>query len=423
MKKLVWIAILISSCSSPITEPEGKAFVGATLIDGSGSDAITDAVLWIRDGKIVEVGSQDEITLPENLEIVDVSGKTIVPGIINGHGHVGDVLGVEGGHYSTSTLLENLNVYAQYGVTTVVSLGGDKEEAVPLRHENDSMPQQRARLFIAGEVITGDTPEEALKVLKENHQMGVDFMKIRVDDNLGTSEKMEEEVYKAIIEGSHELGYQIPTHMYYLADSRKLLQAGSDLMAHSIRDEVVDDDFIRLIKGKNVGYCPTLTRELSTFVYGDTAAFFSDPFFLKVYSKEEIEPLLDPERQKRMRESRSGQIYKRQLPVAYENLKIIYESGIPIVFGTDSGVPTRFIGYFEHLEMEMMAEAGMDPMGIIMSASSVAARELNLKDLGEIRPGYWADFLILDSNPLEDINNYRTISSVFIGGEKLNLSK
>src|SRR5690606_35447893 len=173
-----------------------------------------------------------------------------------------------------------------------------------------------------------------------NHQLGVDFMKIRVDDNLGASTKMSEEVYQAVINRSHELGYPIATHMYYLEDAKKLLEAGSDLLAHSIRDLTVDEELISLIKAKGVGYCPTLTRELSTFVYEDTAAFFSDPFFLKEYDQSIIAPLLDPSRQEEMRNSASAQTYKKQLPIAYANLKTLSDRGVPIVFGTDSGVPT-----------------------------------------------------------------------------------
>ena len=268
-------------------------------------------------------------------------------------------------------------------------------------------------------MITGNTPKEALEDVDYNHHMGVDFMKIRVDDNLGTSEKMPEEVYRAVIDRSHELGYQIATHMYELEDARKLLEAGSDLMAHSIRDRLVDDSFVQLIKGKGVAYCPTLTRELSTYVYGDTAAFFSDPFFLKEYPLNVIEPLLDPSRQAEVRNRRSAQIYKQQLPVAYANLKTLSDAGVPIVFGTDSGVPTRFMGYFEHLEMEMMAEAGMSPMEIIVSATRNVADYFDLKDLGTLSEGNWADFLVLDANPLEDIRNCRKISAVFIGGLKV----
>lgn len=420
MNKLIlipFLAFFLFSCAvqEQVTEHPYTAFVGATIIDGSGSEPITNGALLFQNHRIVAVGSRENVTLPDNAEVVDVTGKTIIPGLINGHGHVGQAKGIEGGHYSAENVLDNLRIYARYGITTVVSLGDDKEESVPFRQVNDSLPE-RARLYIAGKVITGKTPEEALEDVEYNHIMGVDFMKIRVDDNLGTSEKMPEEVYRAVIDRSHELGYQIATHMYELEDARKLLEAGSDLMAHSIRDQPVDDSFIQLIKDKGVPYCPTLTRELSTYVYGDTASFFSDPFFLMEYPLEVIQPLLDPSRQQEVRNRRSAQIYKQQLPVAYANLKTISDAGVPIVFGTDSGVPTRFMGYFEHLEMEMMAEAGMSPMDILVSATKNAADYLHLKDLGTLSEGNWADFLILDANPLEDIRNCRKIFGVYIGG-------
>jgi len=421
MNKFLLIPLLtlfLISCATQeqITENHYTAYVGATIIDGSGSEPIPDGVLLIQNHRIVAVGTREEVSLPNTAEVIDVKGKTIIPGLINGHGHVGGAKGIEGGHYSAENVLDNLRIYARYGITTVVSLGDDKEEGVPFRQVNDSLPHSRARLYIAGKVITGKTPEEAIEDVEHNHNMGVDFMKIRVDDNLGASEKMPEEVYTAVIQRSHELGYQIATHMYELEDARKLLEAGSDLMAHSIRDQPVDGSFIELIKEKEVGYCPTLTRELSTYVYGDTAAFFSDPFFLMEYPLEVIEPLLDPSRQQEVRNRRSGQIYRQQLPVAYANLKTLSDAGVPIVFGTDSGVPTRFMGYFEHLEMEMMAEAGMSPMEILVSATKNAADYLHLKDLGTLTAGHWADFLILDADPLEDIRNCRQIDGVYIGG-------
>lgn len=414
------LLMVLFSCQNPEAgDSSYTAFVGATLIDGSGAAPIENAVLLIQEGRVVAVGTADEVEIPEGASIQDVSGKTIMPGIINGHGHVGEIIGIEGGHYSTETLEQNLSLYARYGVTTVVSLGGDREEAVPFRATNDSLPMKRARLYIAGEVISGKTPEEALAGVERNHQMGVDFMKIRVDDNVGASTKMSEEVYQAVIQRSHELGYAIATHMYYLEDSKKLLEAGSDLLAHSIRDLPVDEELISLIKAKGIGYCPTLTRELSTYVYEDTAAFFSDPFFLKEYDQSIISPLLDPSRQQEIRNNHAAQTYKKQLPVAYANLKTLSDQGVPIVFGTDSGVPTRFMGYFEHLEMEMMAEAGMTPMEIIVSATKNAAEYLNLKDVGTLSPGHWADFLVLDANPLEDIRNVRKMTGIYIGGEEI----
>src|SRR5690554_2192606 len=419
------LLILLVSCQTPAARQTEAGpspytiFVGATLIDGSGAPPMENAFMLIKDGRITAVGAGGEIEAPEKTTVVDVSGKTIMPGIINGHGHVGEVMGIEGGHYSTETLEQNLGLYARYGVTTVVSLGGDKEKAVPFRALNDTLPTNRARLYIAGEVISGNTPEEALAAVERNHEMGVDFMKIRVDDNVGASTKMSEEIYLAVIQRSHELGYAIATHMYYLEDAKKLLEAGSDLVAHSIRDLPVDEELINLIKAKGIGYCPTLTRELSTYVYEDSAAFFSDPFFLKEYDQNMIGPLLDPSRQEEMRNSASAQTYKKQLPIAYANLKTLSDRGVPIVFGTDSGVPTRFMGYFEHLEMEMMAEAGMTPMEIIVSATQTTAEYLGLKDLGTLSPGHWADFLVLDADPLEDIRNVRKIAGVYIGGERV----
>lgn len=412
--------ILFFACKQreQVAEPT-IAFVGATIIDGTGNQPIQDGVLLVHHGRIMAVGNKTDVKIPDGAVINDISGKTIMPGIINGHGHVGDVKGIDGGNYSRDNVVDNLSIYARYGITTVVSLGGDKKECEPVRAVNDTLSANHARLFIAGEVINGKTPAEALVVIDSNHHMGVDFMKIRVDDNLGTSPKMTEEMYRAIINRSHQLGYKIATHMYYLEDARKLLEAGSDLLAHSVRDLDVDDAFIGLIKEKNIAYCPTLTRELSTFVYGDTADFFSDPFFTREFDSATIQPLKDPARQLQVKNSESGKKYKQQLPTAMANLKKLSDSGVPIVFGTDSGVPTRFIGYFEHIEMKMMQEAGLTPMQIIVSASKTAAEYLDLKDLGTLSTGHWADFLVLDADPLADITNARKISSVYVGGDEV----
>lgn len=421
LRLLVALFLVMVACKSRdhASQPSYTAFTGATIIDGNGEAPIPNGVLLIQNGKVIAVGTKESVTIPENTTIQDVTGKTIIPGIINAHGHVGDSKGIEGGHYSHENIIDNLAIYARYGITTVVSLGGDKKEAEDLRAVNDTTATQRARLFIAGDVINGKTPAEAIAVADSNHSLGVDFMKIRVDDNLGTSPKMPEEIYRAVISRSHELGYKIATHMYYLEDARKLLEAGTDMLAHSVRDKPVDDAFIQLIKEKKVGYCPTLTRELSTYVYGDTADFFTDPFFTREYDSATIQPLKDPARQLQVSSSQSGRTYKQQLPVAMANLKTLCDQGVPILFGTDSGVPTRFMGYFEHLEMTMMAEAGLTPMQIIVSATKNPAIYMGLKDLGTLAPGHRADFIVLNADPLADIRNVREISGVFIGGDEV----
>lgn len=345
---LLLLALIIGSCNTKNVESDSSliAFTNATILDGSGSRFIQSGTLLIRNGRIEAVGGSEEVEIPEDAVVRDLTGKTIIPGLINAHGHAGDVKGIEGGHYSGENLAENLALYARYGITTVVSLGGDRKEAVPLRAVNDTACTGRARLYIAGEVITGATAEEAVAVVNANDAMGVDWMKIRVDDNLGSSEKMPEEIYTAIINRSHELGYPIATHMYYLDDAKKLLQAGSDLLAHSVRDLPVDKDLISLLKEKEVCYCPTLTRELSTYVYEDTAGFFNDPFFKREFDTLTIQPLKDPARQEQLKNNKSAQTYKQQLPVAMANLKTLANNGVRIAFGTDSGIPCPLHGLF-----------------------------------------------------------------------------
>ncbi len=414
--------LLIGLLSCKTKEQPGApytAFTGATIIDGNGGEPIQNGILLIQNGKIISVGTREEVILPENTTVTDVSGKTIIPGLINAHGHVGEVKGIEGGHYTEENIKDNLSIYARYGVTTVVSLGGDGKEAELFRAVNDTLNNSRARLYIAGTILNGKTPQEIASLADSNHGMGVDIMKIRVDDNLGSAPKMPEEIYKAAINRSHELGYRIASHMYYLEDARKLAEAGTDMLAHSVRDLPVDDTFIQLIKSKNIVYCPTLTRELSTFVYGDTADFFTDPFFTKVYDSTTIQPLKDPARQEQIRESKAAITYKKQLPTAMANLKALSDAEVPIVFGTDSGVPTRFMGYFEHLEMSMMAEAGLTPMQVIVSATKNPAAYLGLKNVGTLATGNYADFIVLDADPLTDIRNTRQILKVFINGTEI----
>ncbi len=231
---------------------------------------------------------------------------------------------------------------------------------------------------------------------------------------------MPEEIYQPVIAKAHELGLPLASHLYYLEDAKSLLQSGTDFIAHSIRDQLVDSVLIALLRAKKVCYCPTLTREVSTFVYEDTPEFFDDPFFLREADTQVIEQLKDPERKQRIKNSQSAQAYKQALETAKQNLKILVDAGIHISFGTDSGPPARFQGYFEHLEMELMAEAGLSPMQIIVSATGAAANCMGFKDLGTLEVGKWADFIVLKKNPLDDIKNSRSIESVWIAGNPIS---
>jgi imidazolonepropionase-like amidohydrolase len=413
-------ALVACGCAPPPPPtPDGsKAFVGIRLHDGTGAAPIENAVIVVRDGRIEAVGPADSVSISEGAERIDLAGKTVVPGLVNAHAHVSDILGLEGGHYDEANLLRQLRLYARYGVTTVVSLGGDGPEAVRLRDAEDAS-LDRARILVAGNVVTGATVEEAQAQVDANEAMGVDFIKIRVDDNLGTTEKMKPEIYEAVIARAHEKGLKVASHLFYLDDAKSLLKAGTDFVGHSVRDQELDDEVIALLKDRSVCYCPTLTREVSTFTYEGVPEFFEDPFFTKDADPAVVAQLQEPERMQKVKESASAQAYKKALVQANANLKRAADAGVTIAFGTDTGPAARFQGYFEHMELKMMAEAGLTPELILRAATIDAARCLGLDDVGTIEKGKWADFIVLNEDPLTDITKLRSIDSVWISGNRV----
>jgi imidazolonepropionase-like amidohydrolase len=175
------------------------------------------------------------------------------------------------------------------------------------------------------------------------------------------------------------------------------------------------------MKRRHVFYCPTLTREVAVFTYSETPSFFSDPFFLKEADPAEIEKMEDPKRQETIRNDRGAAWYREHLPIAMRNLKKLSDAGIVIAMGTDSGGgPGRFQGFFEHLELEYETKAGLTPMQALVSATSGAAKALKIsQQVGTLEKGKLADFLVLSTNPLDDIRNTRSIESVWIGGVRV----
>lgn len=381
--------------------------------------AFTDASIAVRDGKIVAV-SGGGASAPAGSRREDLQGKFVVPGFISAHAHVSDVNGLKPRAYTDENTRRQLGAFARYGVTAVWSLGGEQQPAFALRDAQDAATLERSRIFVAGDVITGRTPDEARAAVVRVAALNPDIIKIRVDDNLGTATKMSPEIYRAVIEEAHARKLRVAAHIFYLDDAKALLKAGVDVIAHSVRDREVDAEFLTLMKERGVPYCPTLTRELSAFVYESTPSFFTDEFFLREADREVIAQLSHPDRQKAMAASTSAQRYKAGLEVAKRNLKRVADAGITIAMGTDSGAfPERFQGYFEHLEMEMMTAAGMTPAQVLQSATADAAKAMNRQDLGAIATGKWADFVVLDRNPLGDIRNTRAIASVWIAGNQV----
>lgn len=397
------------------------AFVGGRVIDGTGR-VIENGTVIVNGAKITAVGAAST-AVPAGATRVDLKGKTILPGLINAHGHVPATTGLRNdpASYTRDNVLRQLRTYAMYGVTSVFSLGDDQAAGFTLRDEN-AAAVDRARIFVAGAVIGGNTAEEARANTAKAVAMKPDVLKIRVDDNLGSTRKMPEAAWRAVIEEGDARKLPVAVHIYYLADAKATLLAGADLIAHSVRDVPVDDQFIDALKARDVCYSPTLTREISTFIYDATPAWVDDPFFLKGAEKGVPEQLKDPKRQEQIRNSpawKSGQQYKASLEVAKKNLKTLVDRGVRIAMGTDTGPPARFQGFFEHIELDMMAESGMTPMQVIVSATGDAARCMGRAgQLGTLAPGAAADLLILNANPLDNIRNMRSIESVWINGKK-----
>jgi len=404
--RLHLVAATLFAGAAALTAAEGTvAFVGARVIDGSGRAPAEKATIVVRNGKIDAVGPN--VPVPAGAERIDAAGKTIIPGLVNAHGHVNQ--------------LDQLGLYARYGVTTIFSLGGDKE--IELRDQTRAQQQTpsltRARLYIAGPIPTSKTADEGRKAVDAIAAAKTDIVKFRLDDNLGRGQKMPAEAYSAIIDEAHKRGMRVAVHIVTLSDAKAVLRLGADIIAHSVRDEDVDGELIALLKKNNAFYIPTLMREVSTYVYGDKPAFLSDPFLTRDGNQQEMARAREAAFQESMKNDRAGQWYKEHLPVAMRNLKKLFDAGVPIAMGTDTGPAYRFQGYFEHLELEQMVKSGLTPMQALVASTSTAAKAVKAADVGTLERGKWADLIVLGANPLDDIANTRKIESVWIAGNRV----
>lgn len=414
--------LLILAVAAPASA-QTTAFIGGRLILGGG-EVIERGTLIVTDGRITAVGAADRVTIPQAATRIDATGKSIMPGLINAHGHVAATQGLRSSpeFYTRENLLSQLRTYASYGVTTVYSLGDDQAAGFALRDEGRTGPLDRARVFVAGAVITADTADAARQRTDQVADQRPDILKIRVDDNLGTSRKMPEPAWRAAVTRAHERQLRMAVHIFYLNDARATVEGGADFVAHSVRDVAVDAAFAQLLRTRNVCYSPTLTRELSTYVFESTPPFADDPFFVRGVSDEVRRQIKDPNRQAQTRANPAaalGQRYKAGLEVAMRNLKSLSDQGVRIAMGTDTGPPGRFQGFFEHLEMEMMADAGLTPAQIIRSATVDAAACHQNPSIGALEVGRQADLLVLGANPLDNIRALRQIEQVWIGGRRL----
>jgi imidazolonepropionase-like amidohydrolase len=415
---LVFAAVSFHSARAQTPANGIVAMTGARVIDGTGRAPLDQATILIENGHIKAVGTA--VKIPAGATRVDLSGKTVMPGIINAHGHLN---ADKSTRPARDRLSGQLGVYADYGVTTVVVLGtgdNDLDDAVKLREEQEHGPLNRARVYAAGPSLRNlKTADQARAAVDRYADAKADLIKMHI---FGNPMDTPPPVYRALIEEAHKRKLRVAAHLYYIKDARGLLDANVDVIAHSVRDQDVDAPLIAAIKKRDVGYIPTLTRDLAVFVYESTPPFFTDPFFLRhadVYSAE-MKQLSDPAHQEKTRNSEEAKTIKKALEQANRNLKTLSDAGVSIAMGTDTGTNLgQWQGYFEHVEMEMMVKAGLTPMQALVAATGGAAHVWKLDQLGAIQPGKQADLLVLNADPLADIRNTRQIHSIWIGGRQL----
>jgi len=374
------------------------AFEGARLIAGDGA-VMDDAVFVVVDDRFVAAGSASDVDIPDGAVRVDLSGKTVIPAIVNAHIHLSN---------DAQERARQLRHMAYYGAGTVVSLGHDEGEA-PFQMQGISVVDG-ARSLTAGAGITTPEPgrsevpywvttaDEARQAVRESAARGIDIVKIWVDSRGGQYERMSPELYSAVIDEAHAHDLEVTAHIYRLEDAKGLLRAGIDAFAHGIRDQVVDDELVDLwLESPEVVLVPNLPGP----------GVPADLSWITTVPADDL-----AEMQSAQQERPEAQ---EAFAVQARNLARLDDEGIAIAFGTDGSTP-----WAVHLEMEDMVRAGMSPADVLVAATSTSAELMGLDDVGVIAPGMSADFVILDADPLDDIANTRQIDAVYLRGEAID---
>ena len=412
---------------------------GITLIDGNGGAPKTDVDLVIQGDRIGSILIHHNAHFPAGAKVIDMEGKTIMPVMVNAHGHLGYLKGwaVTSDNYTIENIVRQLKKYESFGIGMVLSLGTDREMIFSLRDSSRQGKLPGAMFFTAGygfgapggpagslmeKIFRPGTSEEAIRDVKQLALLKPDIIKMWIDDFGGKSPKIKPEIYEAVIKEAHRIGLRVAAHVYYLDDARKLVASGVDVLAHSIRDKEIDDGLVKEMKLKGVVYIPTLSLDEYNFIYATQPSWMSDPFFQASLEPGVLDTLKtdaylkkqenDPDRQKKL----------AAFQTALHNLQKIFKGGVKVVMGTDSGAqPVRTQGFSEHLELELMVQAGLSPSEAITCATRKGAEFLKVnKQYGTLELGKKADFIILSENPLNDITHTRSIISVWRNGVKVS---
>jgi imidazolonepropionase-like amidohydrolase len=445
--RLLTAALIVTSClalsAQTRTGTGAVLFEGARLITGNDGAPIDNSAFLVQNNQFVRVGRKGDIALPAGASRVDLTGKTVMPAIVDAHGHVGFLDAVTGtmskANFTRENYIDHLQRYAYHGVAATISTGTDMGElAYQLRRE--TIPNA-ARILTVGlglawpgsgptDPSRNDVPyavttvADARKAVQDLAPHRPDFVKIWVDDRNGRAMKLTPELYRAAADEARKHNLRSIAHVFDLEDAKGLVRAGVEGFLHSIRDSEVDAEFITLAKQHNIWITPNLggINRASLIRANGTPAWFDDPIVA-----ETIAPAIISERAKLYQEqARARQAGRGPAPPAAQafdatNVRKLRAAGVRQVLGSDTGGDNRrWYGLMTLVEMENMVNAGFTPAEVIVASTRESAKVLGLNQLGTVAGGKSADFIVLDANPLDNMANMRRINKVYLRGQEVD---
>jgi len=440
LRRLLVIALVgLAFASAADAQRAATYFTGARVIVGDGS-TIDNASFVVADGRITAIGPS--VTAPSGAARVDLSGKTVMPAMVNLHVHIGyEGYTSWGAENSTpANVLDHLQREAYYGVGVTQSVGSSPmDPSIAFQKDQQAGKFAPASRFIfmpgmappnggpdavllkgtkaLNAVYEISTPDEARAAVRGFAAKNLKHLKIWVDDRRGTYPKMTPEVYNAVIDEAHRHGIKVHAHATTLADQKAVVRAGVDVLVHTVGNEKIDDEFVQLLREKKPYWTTVIGLGDRTEVCDDRG-FVTDTLPPSVVKKiretttaRPLEPSCGPV---------SPNAAARDATLSY-NVTTMVEAGARLVLGTDAGISSGYtFGSADHHEIARWVQFGLTPSQAIVAATSRPAELLGLADSGTLAVGKRADFIVLDGNPLDDIGNTRKISAVYLNGTKLD---